>query len=207
VIQQQQSIATIGHSTRTLEDLIGMLKAHGIEALADVRQFPKSRRYPHFNSESLAIALPQAGIEYAHFQALGGRRRARSDSPNTGWRNEGFRGYADYMQSADFAEALESLMSLAARKPTAIMCAEALPWRCHRSLIADALVVRGWSVLDILGLEKAAPHSLTPFAHVEGAAISYPNPQEQTPGLFDEPKRTSRRRGRADPPRRVAGRE
>lgn len=168
------TIFTIGHSTRSREQLLEMLNAHGVRAIADVRLIPKSRRYPHFNASELAQWLPAAGIDYLPFPSLGGRRRPAADSPNTGWRNESFRGYADFLTSDQFLDALDNLMAAARRKPTAIMCAEAVPWRCHRSLIADALVVRGWDVLDITSATRASPHKLTPFAKVDGLAITYP---------------------------------
>jgi uncharacterized protein (DUF488 family) len=165
---------TVGHSTRSLEQLIALLKGHGVRAVADVRRFPKSRRYPHFNDDALAEALPPAGLQYVPVPALGGRRPTTPDSVNTGWRNEGFRGYADYMQTSAFEQGLVQLAGLAEQTPTAIMCAEAVPWRCHRSLIADAMAVRGWQVLDILGESAPTPHKLTPFARVDGARITYP---------------------------------
>jgi len=154
---------------------VELLHAHGVRAVADVRLIPRSRRYPHFNADVLAAALPSVEIEYASFKSLGGRRRPLKDSVNTAWRNESFRGYADFMQTEVFAEALKHLMDLARDKPTAIMCAEAVPWRCHRSLISDALLVRGWVVLDILGNNRASPHALTPFARVDGLNITYPD--------------------------------
>ena len=167
-------IYTIGHSTRALAELVEMLKAHGVRTLADVRAFPGSRRYPHFNAENLAAALPPLGIAYLPCPDLGGRRKPSPDSINTGWRNASVRAYADYMQTPEFANALESLVEVARASPTAIMCSEAVPWRCHRSLIADALLVRGWQVLDIMSPTKAAEHKLTPFAKVEGIRITYP---------------------------------
>ena len=176
------SIFTLGHSTRALDDFIATLRAHRVELLADVRLIPRSRRYPHFNDEALADSLPRVGIGYVSFKSLGGRRRAAEDSINTGWRNASFRGYADFMQTDAFAGALDELMEIARAKPTAMMCAEAVPWRCHRSLIADALLVRGWEVLDIYDERKAAPHKLTPFARVEGTRVTYPG--DETGGLF-----------------------
>jgi uncharacterized protein (DUF488 family) len=167
-------IYTIGHSTRSLEELIAMLKAHRVAIVADVRTVPRSRTVPHFNADVLEVELPKAGIEYKPCKQLGGLRPARKDSPNMAWRNESFRGYADYMQTPAFAEGLEGLIDIARRKPTVIMCAEAVPWRCHRSLIADALVIRGWRVLDIMAETKATPHELTSFARVSGLAITYP---------------------------------
>ena len=174
-------IFTIGHSTRSLEELVELLKAHGVKTLADVRAHPGSRRYPHFNAEHLAAELPGMGIEYVPSPDLGGRRKPSAESINTGWRNASFRAYADYMQTREFTDALKRLMEKASRSPTAVMCSEAVPWRCHRSLIADALLVRGWEVLDIMSASKATPHKLTPFAKVIGAEITYP-PEE--PELF-----------------------
>lgn len=167
-------IYTIGHSTRSVDELVEMLRAHAVKALADVRAYPKSRRYPHFNVEHLAAELPRAGIHYLPFVSLGGRRRANPDSINTGWHNASFRAYADFMQTPQFAAALEELTAAAVRAPTAIMCSEAVPWRCHRSLIADALLVRGWRVLDIMSAQKATKHKLTLFALVAGVRITYP---------------------------------
>ena len=168
------TIFTIGHSTRTLDELIALLRAHGISAVADVRLIPKSRRLPHFNSEALSVSLPAAGIEYHPFKQLGGRRRTTKDSINLGWRNENFRGYADFMQTPEFERGLEELMELAQQKPMTTMCAEAVPWRCHRSLISDALIVRGWTVLDVMSGTKVSPHKLTEFARVDGTKITYP---------------------------------
>jgi uncharacterized protein (DUF488 family) len=176
-------IFTIGHSTRTLEELIAILQAHGVRAVADVRLIPRSRRLPHFNDESLAKELPKAGIEYIPFKSLGGRRRPDKHSINLAWRNESFRGYADFMQTPAFAQALEELMTLARRTPTTTMCAEAVPWRCHRSLISDALLVRGWEVLDIMSATKASPHKLPKFAVVDGTTLTYPA-DEDARGLF-----------------------
>jgi uncharacterized protein (DUF488 family) len=174
-------IYTIGHSTRAADEFAAICHAHGIEAIADVRLIPKSRRYPHFNAEQMSLWLPEVGIKYKPFKQLGGRRRAATDSINLGWRNESFRGYADFMQTDAFAAAVKELTVLAAKQPTAIMCAEAVPWRCHRSLIADALLVRGWRVLDVTSATKASPHKLTPFAKVDGQTITYP---AEEPPLF-----------------------
>ena len=178
-------ITTVGHSTRSIDELIDILRAHGIQRIADVRLIPRSRRHPHFNDDALAVSLPRALIEYVPFKSLGGRRRPARDSINTGWRNESFRGYADFMQTEAFERALDELMRIARERPTAIMCAEAVPWRCHRSLIADALLARGWEVLDLYDERKAAPHKLTPFARVEGTRITYPAEQPET--LFPPP--------------------
>ena len=185
---------TVGHSTRSFDDFLRLLKGHGVETIADVRRFPKSRKYPHFNDESLARTLPRAGLRYASVPALGGRRSTSAASVNTGWRSKAFRGYADYMQTAAFEAGVAELLTLAAKTPTAMMCAEAVPWRCHRSLIADAALVRGWNVLDIVGEAAPTPHKLTPFAHVEGERITYPpevtdvGPDEAQPELFDRPQ-------------------
>ncbi|HLH10240.1 MAG TPA: DUF488 domain-containing protein [Terriglobales bacterium] len=167
-------VYTVGHSTRSIEEFVGILKAHGIEQLIDIRTIPKSRRNPQFNRESLPKSLAEAGIEYRHLSALGGLRRARSDSLNTAWRNASFRGYADYMQTPAFRQSLGKLIELGAEKRTAIMCAEAVPWRCHRSLVADALLARGVHVEEILSEGKVRPHAMTPFAHVEAGEVSYP---------------------------------
>jgi uncharacterized protein (DUF488 family) len=169
------TVYTIGHSTRSQEELIALLRQYGVETLVDVRSMPRSRRHPWFNSEELAPALAKAGIAYAHLPRLGGLRRGLGEaSPNMGWRNTSFRGYADYMQSPEFAEGMEALRQLAADGPVALMCAEAVPWRCHRSLIADALLARGVVSRDIQSPTRATLHALTPFAHVEGTVVTYP---------------------------------
>ncbi|NLG08914.1 MAG: DUF488 domain-containing protein [Deinococcales bacterium] len=173
----QTTVYTIGHSTRTLEELVGLLEAHGVRRLVDVRTVPRSHRYPHFARESLTETLPAAGIEYRWCRELGGLRRPRKDSPNAAWRNGSFRGFADHMQTAEFAAAVEALVELARDGALAIMCSEAVPWRCHRSLIADALLVRDVRVLDIMSPTKATPHTLTPFARVDGTRVTYP-PEE-----------------------------
>ena len=173
------TVLTIGHSTRTLEEFLSILKAHGVERLVDVRSIPKSRRVPQFNSDALAASLREQGIEYVHLKILGGLRHAKKDSVNLGWRNASFRGYADYMASAEFRDGLERLLQLARQKRTAIMCAEAVPWRCHRSLIGDALLVRGVHVEDIMSATSARPHEMTPFARFNGLDIVYPAEFEQ----------------------------
>jgi uncharacterized protein (DUF488 family) len=170
----QATIFTIGHSTRPLEEFIGMLRAHGVQRVVDVRSIPKSRHNPQFNRETLARSLRAARIGYVHLKKLGGLRRAKPDSKNLGWHNASFQGFADYMQTEDFHVGLGRLEKLAATKPTAIMCAEAVPWRCHRSLIADALVVRKLPVEDIMNTSRAQEHELTPFARVRGLQITYP---------------------------------
>jgi uncharacterized protein (DUF488 family) len=168
------TVSTIGHSTHPIEEFIRMLEAHGIRQLVDVRTIPRSRRNPQFNRESLSASLESAGIGYRHMPGLGGLRHPRKDSMNTGWRNASFRGYADYMQTPEFNENLNDLMQLASTTPSAIMCAEAVPWRCHRSLIADALLARGVPVLEILSVTKIQPHAMTTFAKVVGQQVTYP---------------------------------
>jgi uncharacterized protein (DUF488 family) len=167
------TIWTIGHSTRTIEDFLALLRAHRIESLVDVRHYPGSRRYPHFNKEQLAESLPKAGIEYHHLVQLGGRRRARPDSHNTAWRNEAFRGYADYMETNSFAEGIDCLLELSRKKRVAVMCAEAVWWRCHRSLIADYLKARGDQVLHIQSATKAEEHPFTSAARIVDGKLSY----------------------------------
>lgn len=176
-----RTVYTVGHSTRTLDELAGMLRAHGVAAVADVRRFAGSRRLPQFNADHLAAELPRLGLAYLPCPLLGGRRRPGPGTANAGWRNASFRAYADYMQTPPFREGLDALTDAAGRTPTAIMCAEAVPWRCHRSLIADALLVRGWSVLDVMSPVRATPHKLTPFARVDGTDLTYPPEQ---PDLF-----------------------
>jgi len=165
---------TIGHSTRPIEEFLALLEAHGIRRVVDVRTVPRSRRNPQFGIDVLPENLAGAGIDYAHMPSLGGLRRPRGDSANTGWRNASFRGYADYMQTPEFEQALEELVVLAREQSTAVMCAEAVPWRCHRSLIADALTIRGVTVKHIMSPTSAQPHRMTPFARVDGTRISYP---------------------------------
>ena len=165
---------TIGHSNRPLDELIGMLQAHAVDLLVDVRTIPKSRHNPQFNTENLPAPLWAAGIGYLHMPALGGLRHARKDSINTGWRNASFRGYADYMQTAEFDDALDKLLRAGEGHRAAIMCAEAVPWRCHRSMIADALTVRGVAVEHIMSAAKSNPHQLTSFAHADGTRVTYP---------------------------------
>jgi 3-methyladenine DNA glycosylase/8-oxoguanine DNA glycosylase len=167
-------IYTIGHSTRTLGELIELLRAVGVSVLADIRTIPRSRHNPQFNGDSLRRALRSRSIRYVHLASLGGLRRARKDSPNKGWRNASFRGFADYMLTEDFESGLEELRALTAQGRVALMCAEAVPWRCHRSLVADALTSRGARVEHIISSSRTTPHHLTPFAKVEGARVSYP---------------------------------
>ena len=165
---------TIGHSTHTLDEFIRLLRAHDVSRVVDVRTVPRSRHNPQFNKASLPRALKKAGLSYVHLSGLGGLRHARRDSLNLGWRNASFRGFADYMQTPEFAQSLEELMQLAARERVVLMCAEAVPWRCHRSLVADALLVRGIRTEDIMSLTRRQVHTLTPFAEVRGTAILYP---------------------------------
>lgn len=168
------TVWTIGHSNRNFDDLVKALRTYGIKAVVDVRTVPQSRANPQFNRDELEAKLPEAGIAYSHAKDLGGLRHPTKDSPNSGWRNESFRGFADYMQTEDFRQALDRIIDQANATPTAIMCAETLPWRCHRSLIADALVVRGFDVGEIFDAAKSQPHKLTPFAVVDGDRITYP---------------------------------
>lgn len=177
--QKPLTIFTVGHSTRPIEEFIELLRANAVKQLIDIRTIPKSRRNPQFSSEALAASLAEAGIEYVHMKALGGLRHPRKDSVNLGWRNEGFRGYADYMQTPEFNTALEAAIRLAERKPSTLMCAEAVPWRCHRSLVSDALLTRGVDVLEIISNAAPKKHTLTPFARVEGKRLTYPMAKDQ----------------------------
>ncbi len=165
---------TVGHSTRSFEELLALLKAFDIGVLADIRTVPRSRKNPQFNGDALPRALEPHEIVYAHFRLLGGLRHARKDSPNTGWRNESFRGYADYLSTEAFEEGLAELRELSGRGRVSVMCAEAVPWRCHRSLLADVLTVRGAEVRHIMAPGKANPHVLTSFAKVNGELVTYP---------------------------------
>lgn len=167
-------VYTIGHSTRALDDFIALLRAHAVTQLADVRTIPKSRRHPHFSKDALSASLPAAGITYRHFAELGGLRKPRADSPNTAWRHEGFRGYADHMETPAFSQALDDLVGWSHDAVSAVMCAEAVWWQCHRRLIADALLVRGIEVRHITAPAAAAAHELTGFARVDGAHVRYP---------------------------------
>jgi len=186
----QSRILTIGHSTRSLDEFTELLTHHGIGLLVDVRTVPASRRMPHFSKPALERSLPQRGIRYLHMPELGGLRKPKADSINTGWRNVGFRGYADYMQTDEFWNGVERLMSVPIRpgrfapgspfpasgEGKAIMCAEAVPWRCHRSLISDALIVRGVEVRHVTSRSKPERHTLTLFARVQDGRITYPPP-------------------------------
>lgn len=173
-VTDASTVYTVGHSNQSAESFFALIAAHGIERLLDIRTMPRSRRNPQFSIDELAPELAVRGVDYRHLPGLGGLRHARKDSVNSGWRNESFRGYADYMQTALFRAALDDARRLAAERRSALLCAEAVPWRCHRSLVADALTVRGVAVLHILSRTAARPHSLTPFARVDGESITYP---------------------------------
>ena len=171
---QRPMVLTVGHSTRTLQEFVALLLDHGVNQLVDVRTIPRSRHNPQFNRDRLPRPLQKAGIRYRHMGGLGGLRHAHRDSINVGWRNASFRGFADYMQTRKFQEALDQLIQLAQKRRTAIMCAEAVPWRCHRSLIGDALLVRGFRVEEIASPTRTRPHTLTPWARVKRWQLSYP---------------------------------
>ena len=171
------AIFTIGHSTRPIDRFIQLLGGNAITRLVDIRTIPKSRHNPQFNSDTLQASLQAQHIRYVHMKALGGLRHARPDSINLGWRNLSFRGFADYMQTPEFEAALRHVIELAEAEPTVLMCAEAVPWRCHRSLVADALTVRGWRVLEIVSATRPTEHKLTPFARVSGTSVTYPAEQ------------------------------
>ena len=188
-------VLTIGHSTRTLEEFIGLLEAHGVVRVVDVRTVPRSRHNPQFNKTSLPRALKKAGLGYVHMPGLGGLRHAKPDSLNVGWRNVSFRGYADYMQTPEFARSLDELIQLANQERVVLMCAEAMPWRCHRSLIADALLVRGIRSEDIMSPNHCQVHSLTLFAKVDGTRITYPAETAQR-----TPRKASAKRSCEKPP-------
>ena len=172
-------VLTIGHSTRTLEAFIVLLQAHGATRVVDVRTVPRSRHNPQFDKASLPSSLKKAGLSYVHLPGLGGLRHARRDSVNRGWRNASFRGYADYMQTPKFAQSLDECIQLASQARIVLMCAEAVPWRCHRSLIGDALLIRGIRTEDIMSATRRQVHTLTPFAQVRGATITYPSEDVQ----------------------------
>ena len=167
-------IFTVGHSTRTIDEFVRILRGHGIRRVLDVRTIPRSRHNPQFNRDRLSSALHNRRIHYRHLGGLGGLRRARADSMNIGWRNASFRGYADYMQTAAFRVSLDRCVALARSEPAVLMCAEAVPWRCHRSLIADALLARGIAVREISSATRARPHRLTPWAPMDGTSVTYP---------------------------------
>ncbi|HEV8610917.1 MAG TPA: DUF488 domain-containing protein [Thermoanaerobaculia bacterium] len=167
------TIWTVGHSNHALEKFIQILKAHEIERVVDVRRFPVSRKWPHFNAEGLAASLPAAGIDYAGMPELGGRRKPRPDSPHTAWRVDQFRGYADFMDTPEFGEWLGRTMALARERRSALLCAEALPWRCHRSILSDTFLARGWEVREILNEKDARPRNLPGFARLDGDRVIY----------------------------------
>ena len=167
-------IYTVGHSTRSIDDFIDILKFYGIEEVVDIRTIPRSRRNQQFNRDELELVLPNAGITYTHEKNLGGLRKPKKNSTNSAWKNDSFRGFADYMQTPEFAEAISHLVGVSKCKTTAIMCAEVLPWRCHRSLVADAMTVRGFEVIEIFDKDKSRIHKLTAFSLVEGERITYP---------------------------------
>lgn len=167
-------VMTIGHSTRPLDEFLELLAIHGVTGVADVRTIPKSRRHPHFAREALEATLGARGLAYAHFPDLGGLRKPRADSVNGGWRHPGFRAYADHMQTDGFREALHALLAFASERLTAVMCAEAKWWQCHRQLIADALTARGVEVRHILSRGEPPIHELTPFARLDGTRLTYP---------------------------------
>ncbi|AMV37900.1 DUF488 family protein [Planctomyces sp. SH-PL62] len=181
------TLFTIGHSTHPLDEFLRLLAEHNIQALADIRRFPGSRKYPHFNRENLASTMPQAGVEYRWIESLGGRRKQPGGSTtNLGLRNQSFRNYADYMATPDFHEAIESLLELARQKRTAFMCSEGVYWRCHRRLVSDYLGVRGIEIRHIMPSGTLRPHILTEGARVEGGELSYPSPREdERASLFE----------------------
>lgn len=172
-VSENKTVWTIGHSTRTLEELVQMLQSFKIELVADIRSYPGSRRYPHFNKEALAISLPENHIQYIHIKALGGRRKVSPDSKNTAWRHPAFRGYADYMETSEFKKGISELEALALKQRTAYMCSEAVWWRCHRSMVSDYLKVNGWTVMHIMGISKEEEHPYTAPARIINGELSY----------------------------------
>jgi uncharacterized protein (DUF488 family) len=181
-------VFTLGHSTRPISEFLDLLREHCVQVLIDVRRYPGSRRHPQYSRDSLATSLQEAGIEYMHEPGLGGRRAVRPGSPHTAWRVEAFRGYADHMETPEFEAALGRLMDRAARETVAILCAEAVPWRCHRRLISDALVARDVEVRHILGPRRADPHEIDANARVlPGGRLLYAGPEGDQPSLFDNP--------------------
>lgn len=174
--EENNTIWTIGHSTRSLEELVAMLRSFEIKVLVDVRHFPGSRKYPHFNKESLEVTLPEHNIQYVHLKSLGGRRKVHPNSRNTAWKNDAFRGYADYMETDAFEKGITELVNIASRQRTAYMCSEAVWWRCHRSMISDYLKVRGWKVMHIMDVGKAQEHPYTSPARVVNGKLTYSDP-------------------------------
>jgi len=195
-------VMTIGHSTHTLKEFIRLLQAHGATCVVDVRTVPRSRHNPQFNKTSLPRSLKKAGLGYVHTPGLAGLRHAKRDSPNVGWQNASFRGYADYMQTPEFTQSLEELIRLANQDRIVLMCAEAVPWRCHRSLIADALLVRGIRTEDISSATRRQVHTLTPFAKVRGTAITYPTEASES-----AQKNPSAKRSRPQPVAKITPKE
>ena len=190
-------VLTIGHSNRPIEDFIDLLWSNEVARVLDVRTVPRSRHNPQFNIDALPATLEKVAISYTHLAGLGGLRRSQADSSNTGWRNLSFRGYADYMQSAEFAENVDRVVEMARRERCVLMCAEAVPWRCHRSLIGDALLVRGVRVEDIMGPKSRRPHVLTRFARVEGSRITYP-PEDGAGEVAEERKGGGKGEGKSE---------
>ena len=189
-------VLTIGHSTRTFDEFLRLLQAHSVTCVADVRTVPRSRHNPQFNKDTLAKSLKDAGLGYLSMPGLGGLRHPLRDSLNRGWRNDSFRGYADYMQTPQFRRSLDELITIAKYERLAVMCAEAVPWRCHRSLIADALLVRGISVEHIMSVTRRNAHTLTPFAQVRGTDIVYPAVESADADREPKPKVESHKRTR-----------
>jgi uncharacterized protein (DUF488 family) len=172
---KKQTIFTIGHSTRTLEELIELLRAHGVQRVIDIRTIPRSRHNPQYNRETLGTSLRAGRIGYVHLKKLGGLRRAKPNSKNIGWHNASFRGFADYMQTPEFEAGLKRAINLSKVRPSALMCAEAVPWRCHRSLVADALTARKFTVEHIMSATRASRHKLTRFARLRDKKVTYPS--------------------------------
>ena len=168
-----QTIWTVGHSTRSFEEFVALLKSFNIQAIADIRQYPGSRRYPHFNKEALEHSLPAEGIKYIHLKQLGGRKKASENSVNTGWKNDFFRGYADYMETSEFHDGVTELEQIGSEYATAYMCSEAVWWRCHRSLVSDYLKVKGWKVMHIMNIAKSDEHPYTKPARIEDGKLNY----------------------------------
>jgi len=180
--EQKRIIWTIGHSTRTLKEFIDILKSFHIECVADIRSVPGSRRYPHFNKEALEVSLPENNIKYVHLRELGGRRKVKADSINAGWRIAAFRGYADYMETSSFKEAIQELERFGSKGRIAYMCSEALWWRCHRSLVSDYLKLHGWTVFHIMGIGKTQEHTYTSPAQIVNGELLYPAAEMLKPG-------------------------
>ncbi len=171
--EENKTIWTIGHSTRSLDEFVAMLHSFNIDEIADIRSFPGSRKFPQFNKEALEISLPQNNIQYVHIKDLGGRRKANPDSKNTGWRHTAFRSYADYMETGAFKDGIEELVKIATKQRTSYMCSEAVWWRCHRSMVSDYLKLRGWKVMHIMGIGKATEHPYTAPARVVDNELNY----------------------------------